>query len=249
MLLNMRDEGIVVSRNATMFSSAGIPHEIDIYYEFKKAGVTHRVAIECKNTQRAIEKGRVQEFESKIRDLPGVVGVIVSAGGYQQHARDFAESKGIMPLRLQDLPAIPQLLAERIKTVALPDESYYGEPFWTIMEIREGKVTGSYFASHHPGANAPLIPMVFSKSHAEDVMREAGLSRDKWGVRGLPRYALRAFILMLQLIEMQGKGAMIGFRPPHAGKGTPLIWIPVTRQQLIEEYYYEDIPLVKANER
>lgn len=58
MLLNMKDDGVIVSKNASLFSNDGIAHEVDVYYEFKRANVTHKVAIECKNTQRPLEKGR-----------------------------------------------------------------------------------------------------------------------------------------------------------------------------------------------
>lgn len=244
MLLNMKDDGVIVSKNASLFSSDGIAHEVDVYYEFEKANVTHRVAIECKNTQRPIEKGRVQEFESKIRDLKNVTGVIVSASGYQKKAKEFAKIKGLLPLTLAELPSIMTLVGERIKTVALPDESYVGEPFWTIMELKDGKVTGSYYASFHPGVQAPLIPLVYSKIYAEQLMKEADLDPNKWAVRGLPRFALRAFILMLELFEMRGQGAMLGFKLPQSPVLEPMVWIPITRRQLIENYYGGHVPSV-----
>jgi len=244
MLLNMKDEGVVVSRNATLFSNDGIPHEIDVYYEFKRAGVTHRVAIECKNTSRPTEKGRIQEFESKIRDLKGVVGVFVSQGGYQKNAQKFAEAKGILPLKASDLPSMTKLLAEKLKTVAIPDETYVGEPFWTIMSLRNGKDTGSFFATLHPDAQKQLIPLVFSKPLALQVMAEANLNQDEWVVRGLPRYALYGLIVQLELFEQKGHGAMIGLKPADAPRWAPLLWIPVTRQYLINEYYGESVPKV-----
>lgn len=247
MLLNMRDDGVVVSRGATLFSNDGIPHEIDVFYEFIRAGVQHRVAIECKNTQRPVEKGRIQEFESKIRDLKNIVGVIVSAGGYQPNAKVFAEKKGLLTLELKELPSMPSLLGERLKTVALPDETYFGEPFWTIMELRDGRVTGSYFASHHPGENTDLIPLTFCRLHAEQVMHEAKLDPKKWAVRGLPRHALRAFILLLELFEKRGNGAMVGIKPPGALRHEPLIWVPISRSQLASDYYGEHVPLVANN--
>lgn len=60
------------------------------------------------------------------------------------------DANGIILMRLSDLPSFTSLIAQRLKSVALPDETYVGEPFWTIMELRDeaGKKTeqqdGSY---------------------------------------------------------------------------------------------------------
>ena len=45
-LLNMRDEGVVVGNPVFMTGKSGEQHEIDVYYEFTRAGIRHRVAIE-----------------------------------------------------------------------------------------------------------------------------------------------------------------------------------------------------------
>jgi Restriction endonuclease len=66
MLLNLRDENIEVEHNISILGRSGAKHQIDVYYEFERASVKHRVAIECKNENRAVHKGEVQEFHSKI---------------------------------------------------------------------------------------------------------------------------------------------------------------------------------------
>ncbi len=246
-LLNMKDEGILVSRNTTLFSNSGIPHQIDVYYEFKKADLVHKVAIECKNTQRPVDKGKVQEFESKIRDLNNVIGVMVSANGYQDNAKKFADQKGLIALEFSQLPTMVSLIGKRIKTVALPDETYIGEPFWTIMEVRNGETTGTYFTNNHPGVNKHLIPLVYSEIYAQQIMKQAQLNPKQWAVRGLPLYSLRAFILMLELAEMNRQGAMIGLKPPQSDESEPFIWIPITREELIQYYYGKPIPLIAEN--
>jgi len=247
MLLSVKNEGVVVSRNATLFSNDGIAHEIDVYYEFKRASITHRVAIECKNTERPTEKGRIQEFESKIRDLKGVVGVFVSKSGYQENAKKFAEAKGILPLLVSDLPSISTLLANRLKTVAIPDETYIGEPFWTIMSLKNGRDTGTFYANRRPGEQSQLIPLTFSKPLALQVLANASLNQNEWAVRGLPRYALYGLIVQLELYEKKGHGAMIGMKPPDAPRWMPLLWTPVSRQHLIDEYYGQAVPKVLKN--
>ena len=157
-LLNMRDEGVVVGNSVVMTGKSGVQHEIDVFYEFARVGIRHRVAIECKDWERAVSKGQIQEFESKLRDIGNITGVVISRNGYQSGAEDFAKYHDILALRFEDLPAIHVRLAERIRTVALPDESYVGEPFWIIMEVRDGKVTGSHYGMPFPGSDKVFIP-------------------------------------------------------------------------------------------
>jgi hypothetical protein len=140
----MKDEGVVVGHRVLMAGKSGVSHEIDVYYEFDKAGVRHRVAIECKDWKNPVSKGQIQEFESKIRDIGNITGIIVSRCGYQSGADIFAKHTDILTLTIEDLPSINVLMGNRIASVALPDESYLGEPFWTIMEARNNRVTGSY---------------------------------------------------------------------------------------------------------
>ena len=76
------------------------------------------------NTNTSIDKGRVQEFESKVRDLNNIIGVIISASGFQEGARAFAKEKGIMTLQLNELPNFFQLIALQLKRTLLPDSSF-----------------------------------------------------------------------------------------------------------------------------
>ena len=63
--------------------------------------------------------------------------------------------------------AFLQDLGERIKKF-LPDENAVGQPFWGLMEIVKGKVTGSFFVI--PGSSQGIkmaMPLFFSKKEAE----------------------------------------------------------------------------------
>lgn len=245
-LLNMRDEGVVVGNPVYMIGKSGQQHEIDVFYEFEKASIRHRVAIECKDWAVPVSKGQVQEFESKLRDIGNITGVIVSRNGYQSGAEGFAKYHDILALRFEDLPSFSALLGERIKTVALLDENYVGEPFWIIMGIRDGKVTGSHFATTFPGSINRLIPLTYSKQHAERVFREAQLDPKHWAIRGLPRFALRAFLVTLELYEKKMNcGAIICFLPPGAQPDAQFVGIQASREDLTREYYGEPIPSIE----
>lgn len=169
MLLNMKDDGVIVSRDVRIKGKSGAFEQIDVYYEFIQAGVKHRVAIECKEWSRKVDKGRIYEFIGKIQNIGNVNGVFIS-NGYQEGAYLAAKQNDILLLKIEDLPSLPYLIGERLATVALPDETYFGELFWTIMELRDGKVTGSYLSIVPQGTDKDCIPLMFSKYHAELVM-------------------------------------------------------------------------------
>lgn len=260
-LLNFKDEGIVVTTNATLRGITGANYKIDVYYEFLRAGVRHRVIIECKDWGSPVERDRINALESKIHDISGVIGVIVSRSGYQSGAIDFAHKKGILAFTPDDLPTLNVLVAERLTTVALPDETAIGEPFWTIMEIRNGKNTGSYLPirSHSLERN-PFIPLFFSKYHAELFLKQAeqlnSLDTSMWAVRGLPRYSLRAFIIQLEffeiryeLFEMNSSRALLMYLPPGAKQTDHFTMFPITREQLMNEYYGVQVPSIKESRR
>ena len=245
-LLNMRDEGIVVGSSVFMVGKSGVKHEIDVFYEFERAGIRHRVAIECKDWGSPVSKGRIQEFESKIRDIGNITGVVVSRNGYQSGAEAFAEHYDILTLRFEDLPALNVLMANRLAAVALPDETYIGEPFWTIMGLHDGEVSGTYYAPQTSESREQHVPLTFSKYHAELLLHRDRLDPEKWAVRGLPRYAFRAFLIQLELFEKKGDGgAIICFLPPGAEPDAPMVGLKISRDLLISEYYGGEIPSIE----
>jgi len=245
-LLNMRDEGVVVGTRVFMTGKSGAQHEVDVFYEFNKAGIRHRVAIECKDWAYPVTKGQIQEFESKLRDIGNITGVVVSRNGYQSGADIIAKHCDIVLLRFDDLPTINILIAERLRTVALPSEDYRGEPFWIIMEIRDGKVTGTHFGRKDPASGRTQIPLTLSKPHAERLFLEAGLDVNRWAVRGLPRYAFRAFLIQLELYEKKKNAcALICFLPPGSRPDAQFIGVHASREDLIRDYYGEPVPSIE----
>lgn len=234
-LLNMKDEGVTVGRNVVLKGRSGQGHEIDVYYEFERAGIRHRVAIECKDWSSPVSKGEIHEFESKIREIGNIIGAFVSRNGFQSGCEKVAEFNGIILMRLSDLPSFTSLIAQRLKSVALPDETYVGEPFWTIMELRDGRVTGSHLV-HESRELGPLVPLTYSKAHAERLLREGELDQSRWAVRGLPRHAFSGFLTILKLYETRGVSAAICFLPPGAREDAQFILVKARRADLVREY-------------
>ena len=75
-----------------------------------------------------------------------------------------------------------------LKKGLLPDENAKGEPFWALMEIDEGTVTGSY-CTVAPGQ----IPLFYSKNMA-DTYLSLRYDKNKLVVRGISQYQLRILL-------------------------------------------------------
>lgn len=49
---------------------------------------------------------------------------------------------------------------------------------------------------------------------------------------------------MLELFELQGKGAMLIFLPPSVNRHQRFVGIVISREELIKEYYCNKVPNV-----
>jgi len=193
-LLNLKDEGVVVGCNSILVGRSGAKHEIDVFYQFDRSGLTHRVAFECKFTGRKVPKSDVIDFHGKLQDIGNLQGVFVSKSGYQSGAIEYADHYDIQLLKLEDLPTLNILVGNRLKSVALPDESYIGEPFWVLMEEKDGNVTGSYWAREEGKVfKTSIIPLFISKFDASEFLLGVG-GKNEYVVRGIPQHSLNFLI-------------------------------------------------------
>lgn len=74
---------------------SGTDHQIDVYWEYRLGGITHKVAIECKNWNKPIDIGVIRNLKGALDDIPGLRGIVVSPEGFQQGAIDYARAHGI----------------------------------------------------------------------------------------------------------------------------------------------------------
>lgn len=190
-LLKFSDCNSIVSRNISIKGLSGSTHEFDVYYDFYHLDMLFRVAIECKDWERPVDKGRVQEFWAKIDDLNNIAGVMIAKSGYQAGALQFAESKGIMLLTIQDLPSFTQILARNIEWLLLPDEKAVGQPFWTLMEKDNNHLTGNYF-SLNPDPESQ-VPLFYTKNLAKLFLNYLP-DKEHWCVRGISQAQLKALV-------------------------------------------------------
>ncbi|MDC9589357.1 restriction endonuclease [Xenorhabdus sp. XENO-10] len=191
-LLNPRDNGVKVSRNVTLKGLKG-EYQVDVFYQFENAGVTHRVAIECKYHKRPLDRDTIMPFCNKITDIGNIIGVIVSKSGYQSGAKEYAEKHGITLLTTENLPKFNILVADYLLVSALPAKDWIGEPFWILMEREEYNVSGSYykFPQKHNGRN--VIPLFFSKREVIEFLNNME-EKDTFAIRGVPQHYLKRLI-------------------------------------------------------
>ncbi|WP_261508766.1 restriction endonuclease [Burkholderia multivorans] len=239
-LLNLKGERIQVSKRTTFVLPSGETYEVDVYYEFWKAGIRHRVAIECKDWKSPVSQGQVLEFHQKIKNIGNdLIGVVVSRNGYQDGAIKVAERHGMLALTETTFPTIPQLLAQHITTSFIHEPDLIGEPFWCIAELHagsDGESNGTYYA--FPSGFPFNLPVFISKRHAE-AFRRSLPDGDRFGVFGLPQYKLRALIAFAYKAKL--KLAIVYGAPlvPGSVKALPLI---LDAKTLKEDFLLMDFP-------
>jgi len=200
-LIRFEDKNVTVSKNVVITGNDGTKNEFDIFYEFVRAGVLHRVAIECKNHSTPIKRSYVHDFAGKLESVASMQGVMISANGYQEGAHVIAEKKGIKLLVLEDLPKFYEILAGQIEYVFLPDENTIGEPFWALMEINNGINTGNYIGM--PSKDVYTIPLFLSEKIGKK-FKEMYYSKSKnCELRGVRSEQLYAIARLSELHEVK----------------------------------------------
>lgn len=94
---------IDVRHNVKVKGKSGATHQIDVYWEFKLAGVTYKTCIECKHYGTKIKKTNIAAFATIIEDIGNANGIFVTTMGYQEGAMQLAKSKGIRLLLVNHL--------------------------------------------------------------------------------------------------------------------------------------------------
>ena len=106
---------IKVQHNISVEGRSSVEHQVDVYWEFKQAGVTHRVSIECKNYASNLTLEKARNFFAVVYDIGNCAGIMVTKTGYQSGAAAFCRHYGLL-LKLLRKPNEKDLEG-RIKTV------------------------------------------------------------------------------------------------------------------------------------
>jgi hypothetical protein len=122
-----------VEHDVNVLGKSGQSHQIDVYWEFSLAGITHRVAIECKELKRTVSVGKVRDFYAALEDIGNIHGVFVTTRGYQSGAITYAEHKDISLKVIQE-PTQEDIDAHQgIKTISINGHAMCIENVSTIF--------------------------------------------------------------------------------------------------------------------
>lgn len=225
------DEPIIISRNVKL-AKASYSSEFDIYYEFSKANIRHKVAIECKNHKKPIEISMMRDFYGKVKDF-NVTGVFVSNSGYQSGAESYAKEKGIIALTTSDIPNFINLIGLRLQQIYLPTKHIKGEPFYFLMEHKNGELTGSYHVIDTNGKPSAIL-LFLSKKLASDYLKASG--ETDLLIRGLKQEAF-------DFMALSAKNFKALFRVVCADRGVnnEHLSFDISPDQLRENYFDMDI--------
>ena len=99
---------LTVERDKTLQGKIST-HQIDVYWQFEKGGITYETIVQAKDWQtNPVKQGDLFHFKCILDDLPGQPrGVFVTRTGYQQGAKHFAAAQGIILYELDELPKPP----------------------------------------------------------------------------------------------------------------------------------------------
>lgn len=229
-LLNLQGSKTMVARNVQITGKEESSYQIDVYYEFEMAGVSHRVAIECKNKARPVERDSVLAFYTKIHECRLSHGIMVSSGGFQKGARSFAEKNNITLMDYSELPSIGNLLSRRIANAVIPTEDCIGQPFWTIYNTEDYSPYGQTYLKE----KMCIAFLFLSRAHAQRFLDEQKLEPE-WQVRGLAQRHLGSYILMCDAFNAKYMIAKPSYAPGNIDR--TFLFDEIRRKDLINDFY------------
>jgi len=88
-------ENVEVLHNANIKGRSGVEHQIDVFWQYKYAGIEHKVLIECKYYKNPVSLIHARNMLGLVTDIPNSEGVLVTTQGYQSGVVDFSNHYGI----------------------------------------------------------------------------------------------------------------------------------------------------------
>src|SRR4051812_15378062 len=137
----LKEQGITVDvKHNVKIQGRSTSHQIDVYWEYRVAGVLMRVAIECKNydsKKNPVGIGKVRDFFGVLSDIGNISGIMVTKRKYQEGAMKFARTHGINLMTLYKPYKISELYVTDIFPhyhciyYELGEHHFYKTPFTT----------------------------------------------------------------------------------------------------------------------
>ena len=152
-------ETVTVQHNVVLGGGVSRDHQVDVYWEYRLGGVTHRVILNCKRYGRAVEGGDVYELSGVLRDYPDARGVIATTVGFQQGAIDHARKYGI-----------------GLKVIRPPTDADFGDSIRTVTVT--GHMTIPEFRDVRIVFDGPWLRETFGEAAGGVDLKVAGSSTD-----------------------------------------------------------------------
>jgi hypothetical protein len=121
---NDQVENVDVRHNVRIAGRSGATHQIDVYWEFRIAGVTYKTCIECKHYNKRVKKSEVAAFITTMSDIGNVTGIFATTVGYQRGATLLAQQNGLRLITVNHL----------LKSVCIT--SHVIAPYTDILNIK-----------------------------------------------------------------------------------------------------------------
>lgn len=82
-------ENISVQHDVKVKGKSGVEHQIDVFWEFRYSGVSHKVLIECKYYSRPVSLIHARNMLGLLSDIPNSQGLIVTTQDFQSGVVNF----------------------------------------------------------------------------------------------------------------------------------------------------------------
>jgi hypothetical protein len=126
-----------ISKRIPLIGLDKAAHEFDILYEYEHFGIQYRVAIECKNWNKSINKSQLTDFAYKLRSVGNINGIFLSESNLQKGASLVSEYENIRFVRYSDFR---KLSLSQNEKYLIPNDRTIGDPFWIFMNLDEKNV-------------------------------------------------------------------------------------------------------------
>ena len=164
-----------VQHNIKLKGRSGCEHQIDVYWEYAKDGITHRVAIECKNYKNSVSISKVRDFFGVLYDIGNIQGIMVTTVGYQKGAKQFANEYGISLKELRSPNDGETIIGEmdlnihieKKSTLFKVDEKWAEEHGINIPEYKR-RIDMLGVINNHRWSNATHIPLKIDDDRIRD---------------------------------------------------------------------------------
>jgi Restriction endonuclease len=83
-------ENINVQHDVKVKGKSGVDHQIDVFWEYRYAEITHKVLIECKHYGHSVGLIHVRNMHGLLTDIPNSSGILVTTLGFQSGAQEYA---------------------------------------------------------------------------------------------------------------------------------------------------------------